>query len=235
MATDGLVKLPSEELSWEEAVSRYLMDNRDYFERHPDVLEALRIPHIGKGSAVSLLEHQVGALRARMTAKDRDWQAFIAIARDNDNLGEKLHRFAVALIDAPSLDDVMGSIYDLARRELRLDQVVIRLGVDGGSLLGRSEFVSPDDTHLRQALAMAGEQPVCGPTSVLGDLRAELGSEEAQLQSVALVPLRDPVRSGFLLLASRDRQRFPIGVGTVYLVRLGELLMRGCARYLGTP
>ncbi|MHB1566573.1 MAG: DUF484 family protein [Acidiferrobacter sp.] len=226
------MKLPSEELSWEEAVSRYLLDNRDYFERHPELLEALRVPHAGRGRAVSLLERQIEVLRARLTAKERDWQTFVGVARDNDALAEKLHRLAVALIDAASIDDVFGSFYDLGRHELALDAVVIRVAIDGGALAGRTEFVAPDDSRLRQALVIAGEQPLCGPVAVLGDVRSLLGGEEAEMRSVALVPMRDPVRAGLLLFASRDRQRFSAGIGTVYLARIGELLMRASARHL---
>ncbi|MDA8360475.1 MAG: DUF484 family protein [Gammaproteobacteria bacterium] len=227
-----MTKLPNEELSWEEAVARYLTENRDYFRRRADLLEVLDIPHAGKGGAISLIERQVEVLRARLAVKDREWQNFVAVARDNDALGEKLHRLAVSLIDAASLDDVLGSLYDLGRHELGLDRVVISLGVEGGSLGGRAEFVPPDDPRLRQALALSGERSLCGPVGLLGDLRELLGADEAQMRSMALVPLRDPVRCGFVLFASRDEQRFPVGIGTTYLDRIGALFLRACARQL---
>lgn len=226
------MKRPNEELSWEEAVARYLRDNPDYFQRHEDLLEGLRIPHADRGGASSLLEKQVALLRARIAAKDRERQGFLGVARDNDALAEKLHRLAVALIDAPSLDDVFGCVYDLGRHELHLDVVVIALGVDGGPLGGRPEFVAPDDQRLRLALTLTRERPLCGPKPVLGGARGLLGAQESEIGSVALVPLRDPARSGVLLLGSHDPQRFPVGVGTVYLSRLGELVMRAAARQL---
>lgn len=232
---DGMTKLPNEELSWEEAVARYLAENRDYFRRHTNLLEILDIPHAGKGRAVSLIERQVEVLRSRLAAKDLEWQNFVTVARDNDALGEKLHRLAVSLIDAASLDDILGSVYDLGRNELRLDLVVIRLGARGGSLGGRTEFVSPDDPRLRQALALAGERSLCGPVGLLGDLRALLGTDADEMRSMALVPLHDTVRSGFLLFASRDEQRFPVGIGTVYLDRIGALFLRACAHRLNAP
>ena len=226
------MKRPNEEISWEEAVSRYLRDNPAYFQQHEDLLEVLQIPHSGRGVATSLLEKQVTLLRARLATKDREWQGFLAVARDNDALAEKLQRLAVALIDAASLDDVFGCIYDMGRHELQLDVVAIVLGVDGGPLGGRTEFVAPDDHRLRLALTLAQERPLCGPKSVLAEARGLLGPSEADVASVALVPMRDSARSGVLLLGSSDSQRFPIGAGTVYLSRLGELLMRAAARQL---
>ncbi|MHB8254282.1 MAG: DUF484 family protein [Acidiferrobacter sp.] len=226
------MKQPSEEILWEQGVSRYLRDNPDYFQRHEGLLEILQLPHPGHGAATSLLERQATLLRARIAAKDREWQGFLAAARDNEALAEKLHRLAVALIDAASLDDVFGCVYDLGRHELQLDVVVMVLGVDGGPLNGRAEFVSPADQYLQCALALAKDRPLCGPKVVLGEARGLLGVQETHVGSVALVPLRDAARCGVLLLGSGDEQRFPAGVGTVYLSRLGELVMRAVARHL---
>ncbi len=229
------MKQSSEELSWEEGVARYLRDNPDYFERHEELLDVLRIPHAGRGVAVSLLERQAVLLRERLAAKDRERQDFLAAARENDALAERLHRLAVALIDAASLDDVFGSVYDLGRHQLKLDAVTVLLGVDGGPLGGRAEFVPPDDARLRRALALARDRPLCGPKAVLSEVRSLLGADEARIASVALVPLRDPVRSGLILLGSQDRDRFPVGAGTVYLGRFGDLVMRAVARQLDRP
>ena len=55
---EGLEK----ELSWEEAVGRYLEQTPDYFLRHPELLAALALPHPEAGRAVSLVERQVRAV-----------------------------------------------------------------------------------------------------------------------------------------------------------------------------
>ena len=51
------------ELSWEEAVARFLEDNPEFFENHPDSLAKLRLAHDVSGKAVSLIERQVHVLR----------------------------------------------------------------------------------------------------------------------------------------------------------------------------
>jgi len=227
-----IMKRSSEEESWEDAVADYLRANPDYFARHEDLLEALSIPHVGRGAATSLLEKQVALARLRVAERDRERQGFLAVARDNDALAEKLHRLAVALIDAASLDDVLGSLYDLARTQLALDVVTVVLGVPGGPLTGRSEFVAPDDARLRFALSLSPDRPLCGPKSVLADARSLLGPQEGRIASIALVPLRDPVRDGVMIFGSLDRKHFVAGSGTLYLSRLGELAMRAIARFL---
>lgn len=213
-------------------VAQHLRENPDYFERHEDLLEGLKIPHVGRGAATSLLEKQLTLIRTRTAVREREWQGFLATARENDAIAENLHRFAVALIDAASLDDVLSSVYDLGRNQLKLDAVVVVLGVAGGPLSGRGEFVAPDDARLTLALARAEGRPVCGPKALLSEARTLLGPQEARIASVALVPMRDAVRTGVLIFGSQDRERFPAGIGTVYLRRLGELVMRAVARHL---
>src|SRR5579863_9289987 len=116
-------KLPSEELSWEEAVSRYLRENRDYFERRPEILSALDVPHGERGRALSLIERQVKVLRGQKTDLERQLQDLLAIARENDLLGARLHQFAIAMIDAASLDDCLDGAKDMLRQEFRLDAI----------------------------------------------------------------------------------------------------------------
>src|SRR3989344_5850263 len=65
-------KLPSEELqselSWEEAVARYLEDHPDYFQRYPETLSRILLSHETGGKAVSLIERQVQVLRGQNQA-----------------------------------------------------------------------------------------------------------------------------------------------------------------------
>ncbi len=51
------------ELTWEEAVARYLEDNPDYFLRQGEVLANLKVPHPETGEALSLIQRQVQVLR----------------------------------------------------------------------------------------------------------------------------------------------------------------------------
>lgn len=223
--------LPSEELSWEEAVSKFLEANPDYFDHHPDVLAALTIPHAETGRAVSLIERQVQVLRDKNTALQQQLRELLAIARENDVIGERLHRFACAMIDSASLEDAIGTAEDLLRQDFKLDQVVIRLRGEGLTE-GRPESVAPGD---RQFLGLMqqfeGKRVVCGAKhdrSVLQYLFADHGKE---IRSTAFVALKDSRREGFLCLGSHDPHRFHPEMGTVYLLRLGELLMRGVGRY----
>jgi len=226
-------KLPSEELSWEEAVSRYLEDNPEYFERRPDILAAIRLPHVERGKAISLIERQVQVLRDRNLAVQQQMRELVTVARENDILSERLHRFAVAMVDSASLDDVLDTAKDMLRQEFKLDAVVILLNAEVDGHHGRPEFITAGDEEFQALIKQCrAKGPVCGgryETETMAYLFSELASE---IKSTTLIALKGPLREGLLCMGSRDPHRFHPEMGTIYLTRLGELLMRGVARYL---
>lgn len=228
---EGLEK----ELSWEEAVGRYLEQTPDYFLRHPELLAALALPHPEAGRAVSLVERQVRVLRDRNEQSTHQLQELIAFARDNDQLGERVQRFALAMVDSDSLDEVLDTAQDMLRQEFNLDGVAVRLTGNPRPACPRQEFVTPDDAMLDgllTSLAARNGQPLCGAVHAADTLEALFGAQAGNIRSTAVIGLTRHALRGVLVLASRDPQRFRADMGTVYLVRLGELLMAGVARHL---
>ncbi|HWR88513.1 MAG TPA: DUF484 family protein [Acidiferrobacterales bacterium] len=230
---EGLEK----ELSWEEAVGRYLEQTPDYFLRHPELLAALVLPHPEAGRAVSLVERQVRVLRDRNEQSTHQLQELIAFARDNDQLGERVQRFALAMIDSDTLDEALDTAQDMLRQEFSLDGVAVRLTGNPRPSCPRQEFVAPDDAMLDgllTSLTARNGQPLCGAVHAAATLEALFGAQAGNIRSTAVIGLTRHTLRGVLVLASRDPQRFRADMGTVYLVRLGELLMAGVARHMVT-
>jgi hypothetical protein len=224
---------PRGEPSWEEAVARHLEEHPDFFERHAALLARLKVTHAPGGPAVSLIERQVQVLREQEQALGRQLRELVAIARENDVLGQRLHRFALAMLEAHSLDDVLDTAEELLRQEFRLDAVVIRVRGRAEGAHGRAEFVTDEQRALGALLGQLGDgKPLCGARHDEALLRYLYGERAAQIRSSALIPLGAKTARGVLALGSQDPQRFHPGMGTVYLARLGELLMQGLLRYL---
>jgi uncharacterized protein len=218
------------ELSWEDAVARYLEDHPDYFETRPDTLARMVLAHEVDGRAVSLIERQVSVLREREDSLNRQLRELVGIARENDVLGNRLHRFAMAMLDAPSLDDALDIAAELLRQEFRLDAVAVRIRGAAGD---RAEIAGDGDRQLAALLThLTSGKPLCGGRHDEASLRYLYGDHGGEILSTALVPLGDKADRGVLALGSRDPQRFHPGMGTVYLSRLGELLMHGLVRHL---
>ncbi|HKQ30237.1 MAG TPA: DUF484 family protein [Burkholderiales bacterium] len=214
------------ELSWEEAVSRYLEDQPDFFLRHPDVLATLALKH-DAGGAVSLIEHQVQALRLRNHDVNKQLRDLLGVARENDALGGRLHQFALAMVGARSADDALDAAKELLHREFRLDAVAIRLLRE--PVGARPEFVGAD-RRLKDLLArFDGNKPILDAAHDESLRRYLFDDQALEIRSCALLALGGPTPEGLLALGAHDAGRFYAGMGTVYLARLGELLSRALA------
>src|SRR5262245_15953432 len=99
----GLTTADSEE----ESVARYLQHNPDFFERQQPLLARLRLPHARSGATISLVERQVEVLREKQSTLEAKLAEFVRVARANDAIAEKLHRFTRRLLRTRSRAEVL--------------------------------------------------------------------------------------------------------------------------------
>src|ERR1043165_6469506 len=92
----GLAAVETEE----EIVARYLQHNPDFFERHQPLLSRLRLPHARSGSTISLVERQVEVLREKQAGLEQKLAEFVSVARANDAIADRMHRFTRRLLRA---------------------------------------------------------------------------------------------------------------------------------------
>jgi len=110
----GVVATESEE----ESIAAYLQHNPDFFERHHPLLARLRLPHARGGSTISLVERQIEVLREKHTAVEGKLAEFVRVARANDALAEKLHRFTRQLLRAGSREAVIAHVQRVTLAQL---------------------------------------------------------------------------------------------------------------------
>lgn len=82
------------EITTEDAVVAYLAAHPEFFERHPDLVAELRVPH-ASGHAISLVEHQVGVLRGQLRTERRRLAQLIARAQDFEAVSSRLHSLSL--------------------------------------------------------------------------------------------------------------------------------------------
>jgi uncharacterized protein YigA (DUF484 family) len=213
----------------EERIERYLSLNPDFFERHQPLLARMRLPHMRTGSTVSLVERQVEVLREQKTDADRRLSEFIAVARANDQLSERIHRFTRRLLRAPSAVAALTSLEASLREDFDAFHSVLLLtapieALRNGAYEPFLRAVTADDAQFRtfEALLATGK-PRCGQVR---DTQRDFlfGPEAASIGSVALIPLGDGGSVGLLALGSAERERFHPGMSTEFLKRMGELI-----------
>jgi uncharacterized protein YigA (DUF484 family) len=219
----------------EERIERYLSLNPDFFERHQPLLARMRLPHMRTGSTVSLVERQVEVLREQKTEADRRLAEFIAVARANDTLAERIHRFTRRMLRAPNAVAAIGTLEASLREDFDAFHSVLVLTAPIASLVGVEaepflRKLPADDANIRtfEALLATGK-PRCGQVR---DTQRDFlfGPESASIGSVALVPLGENGTLGLLALGSAERERFHPGMSTEFLKRMGELITDALAR-----
>src|SRR2546429_986117 len=94
----------------EQSIASYLQRNPDFFERHQAVLARLRLPHVRGGSTIALVGRQIEVLREKLSALEGKLAELLRVARANDALSERLHRFTRRLLRAMPRDEALSRI-----------------------------------------------------------------------------------------------------------------------------
>ena len=213
----------------EQAISEYLVENPDFFERHGDLIAKLKIPHVATGGTTSLVERQVSILRQRNKKLDGRLGDLVQVAQQNNDLAERIHQLAINLIGDHKLTEVLSIIEASLRENFAADDAVL--------LLFHDPELKPAtvDTHFCRSVPrnlaglaafstfMATNKPRCGQ---LRDAQREFlfGDYAEHVASAALVPLGEHAEFGLLGVGSKDPDHFNPAMGTDFLDRISGLI-----------
>ncbi|EGT3628050.1 DUF484 family protein [Shewanella baltica] len=85
--------MPQTDVPFDELIIReYLLDNPDFFNRYPELLLAMRLPHMERG-AISLVERRQEILRQRVSQLEEEITSLLTMAARN----EKIYQFNTEL------------------------------------------------------------------------------------------------------------------------------------------
>lgn len=210
-----------------EEVAAYLQENPVFFEDYADMLAEICVPNPHGGRAIALSDRQVLSLRDKNKALEAKLAELIQFGEENDVLGEKVHRLALAMLTARTLPTLLHVVYCNLREDFKVPHASLRLWRGTGEA---AEF-GPVSEELKR-FAAALEQPFCGPNASF-EAVAWFREVTSQIRSVAFIPLRELDETfGMLALGSEDLERFYPEMGTLYLKRIGELVSAGLLRFV---
>ena len=216
----------------EQAIAQYLQQHPDLFDRHPQLLTRLRLQHPRNGTTISLIERQVDVLREKHAALEQQLAEFVRVARANDALADRIHRFTRRLLRTSTRAQALVQIEASLREDFDTYHAVLVLP-DAASSDAPSRFlrqVSSGDAHFKSFESLfSNAKPRCGQVR---DSQREFlfGNEAASIGSLALIPLSAMTPPGLLALGSVDRDRFHPGMSTEFLSRMAELIADALAR-----
>jgi uncharacterized protein len=207
-------------------VAAFLEAHPEFFEEYADLLADIYIPHPHGGRAIPISERQILTLRERNHQLEAKLTELIQFGEENDAIGERVHRLALALLNARNLESLLHSLYFNLHEDFAVPHVAMRLwGANVSQQL-------PEFSTTSEKLQVFAET-LTGPYCCAQFEGANwFGEDASRLRSFALVALRAERVFGLLALASEDAKRFYPEMGTLYLKRLGELAGVALMRHL---
>lgn len=223
----------------ESGVREFLLGNPDFFRRHQDLLQVLKLPH-ESGKAVSLVERQVGLLREKLRASERKLGELVQVARDNEQLFDKIRQLTLALLDAESLDELGQALEERFRADFQTDAGgLILLTDDEATQRGNTRCLNR--TQLAEAAPrFAALREATGGPLRDNEIEALFPLHDARIQSAMVAPVftdgkEDGDAVALLVLGSADRGYFHDRLGTSFLEYIRAVLGRTLARHLEPP
>ncbi|HCJ29039.1 MAG TPA: DUF484 domain-containing protein [Pseudomonas sp.] len=209
-----------------ETVAAYLRAHPEFFVDHDELIPELRIPHL-PGGAVSLVERQVKLLRERNIEMRHRLSQLMDMARDNDRLFDKTRRLVLDLLDANSLEEIIGAVDESLRHEFQVPYVSLILFSESPLPVGRSVTAAEAQQAIGGLLGTG--KTVCGVLRP-HELAFLFGEEESSgIGSAAVVALNQ--QQGILAIGSQDPQHYKSSLGTLFLGYIAEVLTRVLPHY----
>lgn len=211
-----------------EDVARYLKDHPEFFETYADMIGEISIPHPHGGRAIPIAERQIITLREKNRLLESKLRELVEFGEENDAIGERVHRAALAVIKPQQLEELLHVVYYNLTEDFSVPHVAVRLW---------SEWDHPPIPEFQassaEVRAFAGslDKPYCSHQPMF-ETAEWFGEAAALLKSYAYIAMRTDRGFGLLALASEDPQRFYPEMGTLYLKRLGELISTSLARFV---
>lgn len=216
----------------EDDIANYLANTPDFFTRHAELLATVQLSSPHGQRAVSLQERQAEMLRDKIKLLEQRIMDMLRNGNDNVILSNKILRWAGSLLHSTDARQLPQQIARDIEQQFSVPQVGLRLW-DVAASYADEPFAQGVSNDLKLFAASLAE-PFCGLNTGFESVNW-LETPES-ISSLALIPLRlgsstsgNPV-FGLLVLASGDAQRFTSGMGTDFLVRIGELASAALSR-----
>jgi uncharacterized protein YigA (DUF484 family) len=205
------------------AIAQYLVDHPQFFEEYAGLLGEVKLSSPLTGRAVSLQERQMEVMRDKYRTLELRMAELIRHAEDNAAIANRFHGWTRQLLQAGAPGEAPAAmpraVVDGLVQHFVVPHATLRLwDLAPAHAAGWYASGVSDDVRL---FANGLRAPYCGLNR---DFEAVRWLEDsAGVRSTVLVPLRAAGSAfGLLVLGSPDPERFSAGMGTDFLVHIGE-------------
>jgi uncharacterized protein YigA (DUF484 family) len=201
-------------------VRDYLERYPDFFSRHRDLLEKVRLPHDQRGS-VSLVDIQLERLREKNRCLQEEITELMEIAACNERIYRVYSELYVQLLECDSLDAVLHILETQLKQELELPIVALRLCKERACGVYQQLALLPDESDSLISRRLARQPYYFGR---LTKAEQTLLFDQESVESVALILLGDDECHGILAIGSNDPNHFQPNMDALLLEQVRILL-----------
>jgi len=214
-------------------VETYLNNHPEFFVDHADLLTQLEVPH-PSGGAVSLIERQVALIRQENKQHRERIRELVEIARENENIADKLHLLSLRVISAKTLGAYISVLEQQLKEQFSANNVRVVLFKEYFEKPEvRLEFISKRDVGLENfSKFLTHKVSLCGRFNTQ-QLEFLFANKAVEVKSLALIPLisaNDTI--GMLAISSNNPDHFKAGMSTSFLTSLSGISSAVLKHYL---
>ena len=208
-----------------------------YLRRHPqflwdqeDLLLTLTLPHVGRGSASSLLERQAQLLREENLRLQQRISALLGAAQQNAALGLHLSDLATELLQTPDCTTTVNTVITRLREGFQVEEMAL---IARAPVAGLPQFLPLEQADFQEILNGLPLLRAATGLTLSPALRSTLfGAAGAGLASFALIPLAGQHLRGGILLGSQHPDRYAEDAGADLLDQIARLVTAALDRCL---
>lgn len=205
--------MPQINLPFDEQIIReYLLDNPDFFNRYPELLLAMRLPHTERG-AISLVERRQELLRQRVSVLEEEITSLLSMAARNEKIYLFNTELSFKLLNCADLISLKEVLADNLKQQFNFSHVRLISVLDAGADMKAIWEQRLRKGHYFGRLTQQEAKRLFG---------AEVGS-------VALVKLVEDIPVIFAI-ASQDATHFHPDMDNMLLEQLRRLLAHMLAK-----
>ena len=233
MTSDSSNKAVSSGTLDDDSVSKYLIENPDFFNRKADLLLELTIPHVS-GGAISLLERQVALFRERNRDLQNNINNFIFNAEENDALFEKTRIVILEIMKSDSLKNLSSIVADTLKTEFAADASNLLFIADKPDSDAREKgihILPAGPTREKMGKLFEKKRTFCCELSPEQG-RLLFPDSQKEISSAAIIPVHpgdsisgaDQYSAPILVIGSDKHNHFNSSLDTLFLDFIGEIL-----------
>jgi uncharacterized protein YigA (DUF484 family) len=203
----------SENLADAEQVAAYLLENPEFFNQFPQIIEQMSIPHAHKGS-VSLVELQSEQLRKKVRSLSHKLNQLISIAKQNEAIYRVYADLNLRILKSTNFDDLTFILEEVIQENLQLASVTLK-PFKGAHALPEIQQRLFIEKRFKRDQFFFGR---------LSDHERKLLFADQEANSAALLLIGDSGELGILAIGSKDPGHFNPDMDTLLITQLQQFL-----------